>query len=87
MTVAFGLLLSANANNGTNAGFGNLNANNRSSWTNANGGFRLYRGITTFQLKHIYSATVTLPLGKISCDYNDVSRKSKASLLTNGTTL
>lgn len=42
-------LLSAHANNGTNAGFGYLNANNRSSWTNANGGFRFYRG---FSLKN-----------------------------------
>lgn len=36
--------LSANANNGANAGFGYLNANNRSSNANANIGFRFYRG-------------------------------------------
>lgn len=42
--MAAGALLSANANNGANAGFGYLNANNRSSWTNANGAFRFYRG-------------------------------------------
>jgi hypothetical protein len=41
-----GALLSANANNGTNAGFGYLNTNNRSSNANANIGFRLYRGIS-----------------------------------------
>lgn len=40
----FGALLSANANNGANAGFGYLNANNRSSNANANIGFRFYRG-------------------------------------------
>lgn len=38
-----GCLLSANANNGANAGFGYLNANNRSSNSNANSGFRFYR--------------------------------------------
>lgn len=42
MTVV-GALLSANANNGANAGFGYLNTNNRSSNSNANIGFRLYR--------------------------------------------
>jgi hypothetical protein len=55
--VAAGALLSANANNGANAGFGYLNANNganagfgylnannRSSNANANIGFRFYRG-------------------------------------------
>lgn len=36
--------MSANANNGANAGFGYLNTNNRSSNSNANIGFRLYRG-------------------------------------------
>lgn len=39
-----GALLSGNANNGANAGFGYLNANNRSSNANANIGFRFYRG-------------------------------------------
>lgn len=39
-----GALLSANANNGATAGFGYLNANNRSSNANANIGFRFYRG-------------------------------------------
>lgn len=39
-----GALLSANANNGANAGFGYLNTNNRSSNANANNGFRFYRG-------------------------------------------
>lgn len=38
-----GALLGANANNGANAGFGYLNANNRSSNSNANIGFRFYR--------------------------------------------
>lgn len=38
-----GALLSAYANNGANAGFGYLNTNNRSSNSNANIGFRLYR--------------------------------------------
>ena len=38
-----GALLSANANNGANAGFGCLNTNNRSSNSNANIGFRLNR--------------------------------------------
>jgi len=38
-----GALLARNANNGANAGFGYLNANNRSSNANANTGFRLYR--------------------------------------------
>ena len=37
-------IMSANANNGANAGFGYLNANNRSSNANANIGFRFYRG-------------------------------------------
>ena len=37
-----GALLAGNANNGANAGFGYLNANNRSS--NANIGFHFYRG-------------------------------------------
>lgn len=36
-------LVGGNGNNGTNAGFGCLNTNNRSSNTNANIGFRLYR--------------------------------------------
>lgn len=59
-----GALLSANANNGANAGFGYLNANNRSSNTNANGGFRLYRG-NNFQ-KDISRllTTDTSPLGE-----------------------
>ena len=39
--MAAGALLSANANNGANAGFGYLNANNRSSNANANLGFHL----------------------------------------------
>lgn len=39
-----GALLGGNANNGANAGFGYLNTNNRSSNSNANIGFRLYRG-------------------------------------------
>lgn len=43
----FGALLSANANNGANAGFGYLNANNRSSIANANIGFRFYRGLVS----------------------------------------
>lgn len=38
-----GPLLSANANNGTNAGSRNANTNNRVSNANANNGFRLYR--------------------------------------------
>ena len=42
--MAAGALLSAKANNGANAGFGYLNANNRSSNANANIGFRFYRG-------------------------------------------
>lgn len=42
--MAAGALLSANANNGANAGFGYLNTNNRSSNVNANIGFRFYRG-------------------------------------------
>ena len=40
---AGGALLAGNANNGANAGFGYLNTNNRSSNSNANYGFRLYR--------------------------------------------
>lgn len=43
VVAVWGALLSANANNGANAGFGNLNTNNRSSNANANIGFRLYR--------------------------------------------
>ncbi|UVV53698.1 hypothetical protein NXY15_03490 [Bacteroides thetaiotaomicron] len=39
--MAAGALLSANANNGANAGFGYLNANNRSSNANANIGLLL----------------------------------------------
>ena len=39
-----GALFGGNANNGANAGFGYLNANNRSSNSNANIGFRFYRG-------------------------------------------
>ncbi|NBJ07578.1 hypothetical protein D1647_15560 [Alistipes sp. Z76] len=44
MSAVRGALLSANANNGAAAGFGYLNANNRSSNSNANSGFRFYRG-------------------------------------------
>ena len=40
----YGALLSAYAHHGANAGFGYLNANNRSSNANANIGFRFYRG-------------------------------------------
>ena len=40
----YGALLSAHANSGASAGFGYLNANNRSSNANANIGFRFYRG-------------------------------------------
>ena len=53
-----GALLSANANNGANAGFGYLNANNRSSNANANIGFRLYRIGSVFME---FMATETLP--------------------------
>ncbi|WP_153884285.1 hypothetical protein [Bacteroides xylanisolvens] len=42
--MAASALLSANANNGANAGFGYLNAITRSSYANANNGFRFYRG-------------------------------------------
>ena len=42
--MAAGGLFSANAYTGANAGFGYLNANNRSSNANANIGFRFYRG-------------------------------------------
>ena len=44
LMVIGGALLAGNANNGANAGFGYLNANNRSSNANANIGFRFYRG-------------------------------------------
>ena len=43
VAISRGALLGANANNGANAGFGYLNANNRSSNSNANIGFRFYR--------------------------------------------
>ncbi len=43
----YGALLSAHAYYGADAGFGYLNAGNRSSWTGANGGFRLYRFLRT----------------------------------------
>ncbi len=39
----FAALLCGNANNGANAGFGYLNANNRPANSNANIGARLYR--------------------------------------------
>lgn len=39
-----GALFGGHAANGANAGFGYLNANNRSSNANANIGFRFYRG-------------------------------------------
>lgn len=42
--MAAGALLSANANNGANAGFGYLFAYNRSSYADAALGFRFYRG-------------------------------------------
>ena len=48
-----GALLSANANNGANAGFGYLNTNNRSSNTNANIGFRFYRGFNLNKIKTV----------------------------------
>nr|DAS12493.1 MAG TPA: hypothetical protein [Bacteriophage sp.] len=48
--VLIGGLLSANANNGANAGFGYLNTNNRSSNANANNGFRLYRSLIKYNL-------------------------------------
>ena len=51
--MAAGALLSANANNGANAGFGYLNANNRSSNANANIGFRLYRYSLMVSVKRI----------------------------------
>ncbi|TDB09484.1 hypothetical protein E1I95_26210 [Phocaeicola dorei] len=54
--MAAGALLSANANNGANAGFGYLNANNRSSNANANIGFRF---LPWFQL--ITVAATPLP--------------------------
>lgn len=44
LMVIGGALFGGNANNGANAGFGYLNANNRSSNANANIGFRFYRG-------------------------------------------
>ena len=52
-----GALLGGSSNNGTNAGFGYLNSNNRSSNTSANYGFRLYRGFN----KMIYYFAMTLP--------------------------
>ena len=75
----FRSLLACNANNGANAGFGCLNTNNRSSNSNANIGFRLYR------FKNI-EATRTLPhrsyrgsvAGKIIANFNSVSKKLKA---------
>lgn len=42
--MAAGALLSASAGHGATAGFGYLNANNRSSNANAYVGFRFYRG-------------------------------------------
>ena len=41
----FAAFLGGNANNGANAGFGYLNANNRPANSNANIGARLYRKI------------------------------------------
>ena len=54
---AGGALLAGNANNGANAGFGYLNTNNRSSNSNANYGFRLYR----CNERKIYTSAITLP--------------------------
>lgn len=62
MSVVWGCLLSANANNGANAGFGYLNANNRSSNSNANSGFRFYR-LVSIEKKDTEAAD-TLPLGR-----------------------
>ena len=50
-----GALLGGNANNGANAGFGYLNTNNRSSNSNANIGFRLYRGYFLEKAEDIYN--------------------------------
>ena len=54
-----GALFGGNANNGTNAGFGYLNANNRSSNSNANIGFRFYR--CGFNFQKITVITMTVP--------------------------
>lgn len=54
-----GAFFGGRANNGANAGFGNLNSNNRSSNSNANNGFRLYRsGLMLIKLNMIIT---TLP--------------------------
>ena len=59
-----GALLSGNANNGANAGFGYLNTNNRPANTNANIGFRLDRLVKFILSEDLQITTVhpqTLP--------------------------
>nr|UWI25143.1 MAG: hypothetical protein [Bacteriophage sp.] len=64
-----GALFGGNANNGTNAGFGYLNANNRSSNSNANIGFRFYRGFNFI---------------KYNCDHHDLTTQGLLALLVAG---
>lgn len=79
----FGALLSANANNGTNAGFGYLNTNNRSSNSNANIGFRLYRSLKNIlqyiqpPIPYLTRAVGTLAAGKRIMFWNSVSKQLK----------
>ena len=64
---SWGALLSANANNGANAGFGYLNTNNRATNAWTNNALRLYRypfGILTSTIYKEIKGTVTIPHGK-----------------------
>lgn len=64
-----GALLAGNANNGANAGFGYLNTNNRSSNSNANIGFRFYRGFN---------------FTKYNCDHHNPTSQGLSALLVAG---
>lgn len=69
LMVIGGALFGGNANNGANAGFGYLNANNRSSHSNAHIGFRFYRGFNFI---------------RYNCDHHDLTTQGLSALLVAG---
>ena len=64
-----GALFGGNAGTGASAGFGYLNANNRSSNSNANIGFRFYRGFNFI---------------RYNCDHHDLTTQGLSALLVAG---
>lgn len=69
LMVIGGALFGGTANHGANAGFGYLNANNRSSNSNANIGFRFYRGFNFI---------------RYNCDHHDLTTQGLSALLVAG---